>query len=71
MVKDYNKARTTLGGITTPDATTYYLLALLGARTNNEQMVTTNLRQSFRLDSNMREIAAKDLEFAKFDVSSI
>lgn len=71
MVKDYNKARTTLSGISAPDATTYYLLALLGARTNNEQMVTTNLRQSFRLDSNMREIASKDLEFAKFNVSAI
>ena len=71
MVKDYNKARTTLGGITTPDATTYYLLALLGARTNNEQMVTTNLRQSFRLDSNMRERIVKDLEFVKFDLSNI
>ena len=71
MVNDYNKARTTLAAISTPDATTYYLLAVLGARTNNEQMVTSNLRQSFRLDANMREAAAKDLEFAKFDISAL
>lgn len=71
LVKDYNKARTTLAAIPTPDATTYYLLAVLGARTNNQQMVTSNLRQSFRLDANMRDVADKDLEFAKFDISSL
>lgn len=71
MVKDYNKARTTLAGIPAPDATTYYLLAVLGARTNNEQMVTSNLRQSFRLDPAKREAAAKDLEFARFNLSGI
>lgn len=71
LVKDYNKARTTLAGIAAPDATTYYLLGLLGARTNNAQMVTSNLRQSFRLDPSMREMASKDLEFARFDVASI
>lgn len=71
LVKDYNKARTTLAAIPTPDATTYYLLAVLGARTNNQQMVTSNLRQSFRLDANMRDVAAKDLEFAKFNISAI
>ena len=71
LVKDYNKARTTLAAIPTPDATTYYLLAVLGARTNNQQMVTSNLRQSFRLNANMRDVAAKDLEFAKFNISAI
>ncbi|MBQ5750823.1 MAG: hypothetical protein IIV86_05795 [Bacteroidaceae bacterium] len=71
MVNDYNKARTTLAAIPTPDATTYYLLAVLGARTNNQQMVTSNLRQSFRLDANMRDKAAKDMEFAKFDIASL
>lgn len=71
MVKDYNKARTTLAGISAPDATTYYLLALLGARTNNEQMVTSNLRQSFRLNPALREAAAKDMEFARFNLTGI
>ena len=71
MVKDYNKARTTLAAIAAPDATTYYLLAVLGARTNNEQMVTSNLRQSFRLNPEMRAMAAKDLEFARFDIAAL
>ena len=71
MVKDYTKARTTLAAIPTPDATTYYLLAVLGARTNNQQMVNSNLRQSFRLDANMRDMAAKDLEFAKYDIAAL
>ncbi len=71
LVKDYNKARTTLAAIPAPDATTYYLLAILGARTNNEQMVASNLRQSFRLDENMRQEAMKDLEFARFNIANI
>ncbi len=71
LVKDYNKARTTLAGVSAPDATTYYLLAVLGARTNNEQMVRSNLRQSFRLDPAMKEVANKDLEFAKYNVASL
>ena len=69
LVNDYNKARNTLAGISAPDATTYYLQAVLGARTNNEQMVRSNLRQSFRLDPTMKEKASKDLEFAKYNVS--
>lgn len=71
LVKDYNKARTTLAAIAAPDATTYYMLAILGARTYNEQMVMSNLRQSFRLDNNMRDIAARDIEFARYNVAAI
>ena len=71
LTKDYNRAKSTLGAITTPDATTYYLMAVLGARTNNDKMVNTNLRQVARLDSEMAARAAKDLEFANFNVSSI
>ena len=33
LTKDYSKAKQTLAGISTPDATTYYLMAVLGART--------------------------------------
>ncbi len=47
LTKDYSKAKQTLAGISTPDATTYYLMAVLGARTNNESMLNTNpVRQS-------------------------
>ena len=54
-----------------PDATTYYLMAVLGARTNNEQMVYSNIRQSAKLDKAMGERALKDLEFTKFNLASV
>ena len=66
LTKDYSKAKSTLAAINNPDATTFYLMAVLGARTNNQQMVTTNLRQAVRMDSSLATKAAKDLEFADF-----
>lgn len=71
LTKDYSKAKSTLGAITSPDATTYYLLAVLGARTNNDSMVTTNLRQAVRLDRKLADRARNDLEFANFNLASI
>lgn len=71
LTKDYSKAKSTLAGITNPDATTYYLLAILGARTNNDQMITTNLRQAAKLDRKMIDRAKNDLEFSNFNISSI
>ena len=68
--KDYSKAKSTLAAINAPDATTYYLMAVLGARTGNEQMVTSNLRQAVKLDKNMATQAANDLEFARFNISN-
>lgn len=67
--KDYSSARNTLSAITNPDATTYYLMAVLGARTNNENMALSNLRQAIRLDSNMLNRAKSDLEFARINLS--
>ena len=69
LTKDYSKAKTTLAGIENPDATTYYLMAVLGARTNNESMLNTNLRQAVRLDSSMAQKAVNDLEFANYNLS--
>ena len=69
LTKDYTKAKQTLAGISKPDATTYYLMAVLGARTNNEQMLNSNLRQAVRLDSKLAQKAAQDLEFANFNLS--
>lgn len=69
LTKDYSKAKQTLAGITTPDATTYYLMAILGARTNNESMLNTNLRQAIRLDSSLAKAARNDLEFKGFNLS--
>lgn len=69
LTRDYSKARTTLAGINNPDATTYYLMAVLGARTNNENMLNTNLRQAVRLDSSLAQKALNDLEFANYNLS--
>ncbi len=71
LAKDYNAARNTLASISVPDATTYYLTAILGARTHNENMVMSNLRQAVKLDNTLRARALKDLEFAGYNLSSI
>ena len=71
LAKNYSKAKTTLAGINNPDATTYYLTAVLGARTNNESMVKSNLEQAIKIDRSLASKAAKDLEFANFDLSSV
>ena len=71
LSKDYSKAKSTLSAIQNPDATTYYLMAIVGARTNNEQMVTSNLQQAIKLDNKLAKQAANDLEFARFNISSI
>lgn len=69
LTKDYSKAKSTLAAIDRPDATTYYLMAVLGARTNNESMLNTNLRQAIRLDNSLAKRAVEDLEFAKYNLS--
>lgn len=71
LTKDYSTARNTLAGVANPDATTYYLMAVLGARTNNEQMVKANVAKAVELDSSLKAKAAKDLEFANFDLTSV
>ncbi len=70
LTKDYSKAKQTLAAIANPDATTYYLMAVLGARTNNEQMITSNLRQAIRLNKQFANLAKTDLEFAGFNINS-
>jgi hypothetical protein len=71
LTKDYSKAKTTLAGISDPDATTYYLSAILGARTNNESSVLSNLKQAINLDSSLASQAANDLEFSNFNIASL
>lgn len=71
LTKNYTKAKSTLAGINKPDATTYYLMAVLGARTNNENMLTTNLRQAVKLDNKLAQKALNDLEFANFNLSNV
>ena len=46
LAKDYNKAKSTLSSIAKPDAYTDYLMAVVGARTNNSSMVMDNLKKA-------------------------
>ena len=66
LAKDYNKAKNTLANVERPDAYTDYLMAVLGARTNNSSMVTSSLKNAVAKDSSLAKKAATDLEFAKF-----
>lgn len=70
LAKDYNKANATLEAIKNADAYTDYLKAVLGARTNNENMVMNSLRNAISKDSSLATKAATDLEFAKFFTNS-
>ena len=69
LAKDYSAAKNTLAAIQAPNATTYYLAAIVGARTNNENMVMTNLREAIKLDSSLAAKAKKDLEFASYNLN--
>ena len=71
LTKNYSTAKNTLEGVANPDATTYYLTAVLGARTNNAQMVTSNLEKAIKLDDSLAAKALNDLEFSKFNLSSV
>lgn len=71
LAKDYSAAQSVLSAVPNPDATTYYLAAVIGARTNNESAVLSNLKKAVSMDSSMLKQAQNDLEFAKFNLSSL
>ncbi len=66
LAKDYNKAKNTLANVERPDAYTDYLMAVLGARTNNSSMVTNSLKSAVAKDPSLAKKAVTDLEFAKY-----
>ena len=66
MAKDYTKAKSTLNDIEAADAYTYYLKAILGARTNKANEVAENLAKAVALDRSLLEKAKKDVEFVKY-----
>lgn len=67
MKGDYSNAKASLDCVKTEDknANYYYLYAVVGARTNNLETVTSNLTRSIQLDAKMRELAKSDLEFRR------
>ena len=64
--EDYAGALQTLKAVKEPNATTAYLLAVVGARTNDRDAVYANLPVAIERDANMKAKAANDIEFAKF-----
>jgi hypothetical protein len=44
----------------------YYLKAIIGARMNDADAVTTNLTKAYSMDASLEEKAATDLEFRNF-----
>lgn len=66
LAKDYNKAKNTLENIKNKDAMTDYLMAIVGARTNNASLVKSSIQSAVRKDPSMAAKAALDREFAKY-----
>lgn len=71
LAKDYSAAQSILSSVPDPNATTYYLAAIVGARTNNESEVMSNLKKAISLDPAMLQQAKDDLEFQKYNLSSL
>ena len=70
LAKDYNKAKNTLADIENPDAYTDYLIAILGARTDNASLAISGLKDAVAKDPTLGKKAATDLEFAKYFTNS-
>mgnify|MGYP002671870418 FL=1 len=64
--EDYAAARQTLARVENPNATTAYLAAIVGARTNDRDAVYSNLKAAIQRDAQFRKKAQKDIEFAKY-----
>ena len=66
LAKDYNKAKSTLSAVKNPDAYTNYLMAVVGARTNNADLVKSSMDKVKQLDAALAAKAQNDREFAKY-----
>ena len=66
LAKDYNKAKNTLNAVKNPDAYTDYLMAIVGARTNNADLVKSSMDKVAQKDAALAAAAQNDREFAKY-----
>ena len=66
LAKDYNKAKNTLAAVPAPDAYTDYLMAIVGARTNNADLVKSSMAKVAQKDAALAAHAQVDREFAKY-----
>lgn len=66
LTKDYSSARTTLNNVKNPSGETAYLQAIVGARTNDRQLVYDGMRKAVASNKQWAAKAATDAEFAKY-----
>jgi tetratricopeptide (TPR) repeat protein len=55
-----------INNIQQPNATAYYLRAIIGARRQDNSMVFDNLRTAVNMNSGMKDYAKTDLEFGRY-----
>ena len=66
LAEKYDAALSTLNANTNEVGFKYYLKAIVGARTADNDLVFDSLRKAVELDGSLKEAAAKDKEFGKF-----
>jgi tetratricopeptide (TPR) repeat protein len=66
LKKDYDNAKKVIACIENKTADDFYLRAVVGARTNDMELMTTSLTRAVQLNGDLRETAKKDLEFRAF-----
>ena len=64
--EDYAGARKALAAVENPNATTAYLSAIVGARTNDREAVYSNLKSAIAQNPALKQRARADIEFAKY-----
>lgn len=67
MSEDYKNAEATLKCTKEAPCQAAYLLAIIGARTNNSSMVIDNLKKAFKLNPALKAQAKDDREFQKYN----
>ena len=66
LAEHYDVASDVIDELDLNDAKSYYLKAIIGARTFNTEMVMENLKVSFDKDASLKDMAIKDREFINF-----
>ena len=66
LAKQNDAALSTLNSVKSDDALVYYLKAIVGARTQNTDLLINNLRTACSKSAALKANAKKDVEFAKY-----
>ena len=64
--ENYEQAKKEFDCMTEKDGMDLYLMAVLGARSDDQEMMTTGLRRAVSMDSKFRDMARKDKEFLDY-----